>query len=246
MAQELMTQESELLDENPKHSRNYVIQLKNVKKVYKMDGVETHALRGVNLNIKKRDFIAIMGPSGSGKSTLLHMGGALDRPTEGKIILDGVDIATLSESQLARLRGKKIGFVFQFFNLHPTLTALENIELPMLINEQGKVERRKKAFELLKAVGLEKRADHFPSQLSGGEHQRVAIARAIANDPEIILADEPTGNLDTKTEAEIMKFLINLQKEKQMTVAVITHEQEIARYARTIVHIVDGKIARGA
>jgi len=246
MAQELMTQEPELLDKHPKHSRDFVIQLKNVKKVYKMDGVETHALRGVNLSIKKRDFIAIMGPSGSGKSTLLHMVGALDRPTEGKIILDGVDISTLSESQLARLRGKKIGFVFQFFNLHPTLTALENIELPMMINEKGKVERRKKALELLKAVGLEKRADHFPSQLSGGEHQRVAIARAIANDPEIILADEPTGNLDTKTEAEIMKFLINLQKEKQMTVAVITHEQEIARYARTIVHIVDGKIARGA
>ena len=180
-----------------------------------------------------------------GKSTLLHMIGALDKPTSGKIILDGVDIATLSESDLARLRGKKIGFVFQFFNLHPTLTAYENIELPMIIIEKDRNERKKKAWELLKAVGLEQRAHHLPSQLSGGEHQRIAIARALANDPEIILADEPTGNLDTKTEAEIMKFLLDLQKERQMTVAIITHEAEIARYAQTIVRIVDGNIAHG-
>ena len=183
------------------------------------------------------------GPTMVGKSTLLHMVGALDKPTYGKILLDNVDISKLKESDLARLRGKKIGFIFQFFNLHPTLTALENVELPMIIAEEDKVKRRKKALELLKAVGLEKRADHLPSQLSGGEHQRVAIARALANDPEIILADEPTGNLDTKTEAEIMKFLMNLQKEKQMTVAVITHEKEIADYAERIINIVDGKIA---
>jgi putative ABC transport system ATP-binding protein len=220
-----------------------VIELQNVKKIYKMDGVETHALRGVDLKIKKREFIGIMGPSGSGKSTLLHMVGALDVPTIGKIILDGVDISTLTESELARLRGKKIGFVFQFFNLHPTLTALENVELPMMIIEKDKKDRRKKALELLKAVGLENRGHHFPSQLSGGEHQRVAIARALANDPEIILADEPTGNLDTKTEAEIMKFLLNLQIERKMTVAVITHENEIAQYAQRIVHLIDGKIA---
>ena len=220
-----------------------IIELQNVKKIYKLDSIETHALRGVDLKIKKKEFIAIMGPSGSGKSTLLHMVGALDKPSFGKIILDGVDISKLKESELARLRGKKIGFVFQFYNLHPNLTALENIELPMMIIEKDKKERRKKALELLKAVGLEKRADHLPSQLSGGEHQRVAIARALANDPEIILADEPTGNLDTKTEAEIMKYLLKLKEERQMTVAVITHENEIAKYAERIVHLIDGKIA---
>jgi len=223
--------------------KDVVIELQNVKKIYKMDGVETHALRGVDLQIRKKEFIAIMGPSGSGKSTLLHMVGALDKPSYGKILLDSVDISKLKESDLARLRGKKIGFIFQFFNLHPTLTALENVELPMIINGMDRVKRKKKAFKLLKSVGLEKRADHLPSQLSGGEHQRVAIARALANDPEIILADEPTGNLDTKTEAEIMNFLMKLQKERQMTVAVITHEKEITKYAERIVHLVDGKIA---
>ena len=222
-----------------------VIELQGVKKIYTMGGVETHALRGVDLKIRKQEFIAIMGPSGSGKSTLLHMVGALDKPTFGKVFLDGVNISKLKESDLARLRGRKIGFIFQFFNLHPTLTALENIELPMIIIEKDKNERRKKALELLKAVGLEDRGNHLPSQLSGGEHQRVAIARALANDPEIILADEPTGNLDTKTEAEIMKFLLKLQQEKQMTIAVITHEPEIAKYAKNIVHIVDGKIKEG-
>ena len=225
--------------------KDVVIELQNVKKIYKMDGVETHALRGVDLQIRKKEFIAIMGPSGSGKSTLLHMVGALDKPSYGKILLDSVDISKLKESDLARLRGKKIGFIFQFFNLHPTLTALENVELPMMINGMDRVKRRKKAFKLLKSVGLDKRADHLPSQLSGGEHQRVAIARALANDPEIILADEPTGNLDTKTEAEIMEFLIRLQKEKQMTVAVITHEKEITDYAERIVHLVDGRIQTG-
>lgn len=224
---------------------NVIIELQDVKKIYKMDGVETHALRGVNLKIKKEEFVAIMGPSGSGKSTLLHMVGALDKPTSGKIILDGVDISTLRESELARLRGKKIGFVFQFFNLHPTLNALENIELPMIIIEKDKKERQKKALELIKAVGLEHRAHHFPSQLSGGEQQRVAIARALANDPEIILADELTGNLDTKTKAEIMNFLLNMQKERKMTVTVITHESEIAQYAETVVHLVDGVIKVG-
>jgi len=222
-----------------------IIKLVDVKKVYNMGGVKTHALRGINLEIKRNDFLAIMGPSGSGKSTLLHMVGALDKPSSGKIILDGVDIATLSESNLARLRGRKIGFVFQFFNLHPTLTAFENIELPMTIIEKNKSERKEKTWELLKAVGLENRAEHLPSQLSGGEHQRIAIARALANDPEIILADEPTGNLDTKTEAEIMNFLLSLQKKRKMTIAIITHEVEISKYARSMVHLVDGKIVRG-
>ncbi len=224
---------------------NTVIELQNIKKIYKMDGVETHALRGVDLKIKKEEFIAIMGPSGSGKSTLLHMIGTLDRPTSGKILLDGVDTSTLKESELARLRRKKIGIVFQFFNLHPTLNAIENIELPMIIVEKDKRERKQKAIELIRAVGLEHRANHFPSQMSGGEQQRIAIARALANDPEIILADELTGNLDTKTKADIMSFLLKLQKEKKMTVTVITHEKEIAQYAEKIVNIVDGKIKVG-
>jgi putative ABC transport system ATP-binding protein len=228
-----------------KEMNNVIIELQGVKKIYKMNGVETPALRGVDLKINKGAFVAIMGPSGSGKSTLLHMVGALDKPTSGKVFLDGVDISTLKESDLARLRGKKIGIVFQFFNLHPTLTALENIELPMIVIEKDKKERQQRALELLRAVGLEHRAHHLPSQLSGGEQQRIAIARALANDPEIILADELTGNLDTKTKAEIMNFLLKLQKEKKMTVTVITHEPEIANYAETVIRIVDGKIAHG-
>ncbi len=224
---------------------NPVIELQDVKKIYQMNGVTTPALRGVNLQIAKGEFLAIMGPSGSGKSTLLHMIGALDKPTEGKIILDGVDISTLKESALARLRGRKIGFVFQFFNLHPTLTAVENIELPMMIAEADKKERQRKALELLRSVNMEHRARHLPSQLSGGEQQRIAIARALANDPEIILADELTGNLDSKTKAEIMQFLLRLQQERKMTVTIITHEPEIAAYAETVIRIVDGRIAQG-
>jgi len=210
-----------------------------------MEGVETPALRGVDLKIKKGEFMAIIGPSGSGKSTLLHMIGVLDRPTSGKIYLDGVDISKLNDSELARLRGKKIGFVFQFFNLYPTLTAQENIELPMLILECDKKEREEKAFNLIEMVDLEKRAGHLPSQMSGGECQRVAIARAIANDPEIVLADEPTGNLDTKIDSEIMKLFSRLQEEENMTIVMITHELKIAKYAERVVHLIDGKIVRG-
>ena len=210
-----------------------------------MEGVETPALRGVDLKIKKGEFMAIIGPSGSGKSTLLHMIGVLDRPTSGKIYLDGIDISKLNDSELARLRGKKIGFVFQFFNLYPTLTAQENIELPMLILECDKKEREEKALNLIEMVDLEKRAGHLPSQMSGGECQRVAIARAIANDPEIVLADEPTGNLDTKIGSEIMKLFSRLREEENMTVVMITHELEIAKYAERVVHLIDGKRVRG-
>ena len=210
-----------------------------------MEGVETPALRGVDLKIKKGEFMAIIGPSGSGKSTLLHMIGVLDRPTSGKIYLDGIDISKLNDSELARLRGKKIGFVFQFFNLYPTLTAQENIELPMLILECDKKEREEKALNLIEMVDLEKRAGHLPSQMSGGECQRVAIARAIANDPEIVLADEPTGNLDTKIGSEIMKLFSRLQEEENMTIVMITHELEIAKHAERVVHLIDGKIVRG-
>lgn len=233
------------MNEQVKKMNTTIIELQDVKKIYKMDGVETPALRGVDLKINKGQFVAIMGPSGSGKSTLLHMVGALDKPTSGKVFLDGVDISTLKESDLARLRAKKIGIVFQFYNLHPTLNALENIELPMIVIEKNKKERQQRALELINAVGLEHRAHHLPSQMSGGEQQRIAIARALANSPEIILADELTGNLDTKTKAEIMNFLLQLQKERKMTVTVITHEPEIANYAETVIHIVDGKIAQG-
>jgi len=222
-----------------------VIELKNICKTYQADGVEVQALKDVDLIIKKEEFIAIMGPSGSGKSTLLHMIGVLDKPTTGKIYLDGTDISKLNDSKLARLRGRKIGFVFQFFNLYPTLTAKENIELPMLIIECDKNEREKKVSKLLKTVGLEMRAEHLPSQLSGGERQRVAIARALANDPPLILADEPTGNLDTKTGSEIMKFLNKLQEKEKVTIVMVTHEHDIAKYAERTVYLRDGKIIEG-
>jgi len=224
---------------------NAVIELKNVTKTYQMDDVQVHALKGVDLKIKKEEFVAIMGPSGSGKSTLLQMIGVLDRPTSGKIYLSGTDISKLNDSKLARLRGEKIGFVFQFFNLYPTLTAKENIELPMLILERDKKDRENKASELLKRIDLENRANHLPSQLSGGERQRVAIARALANDPPLILADEPTGNLDSKTGYEIMEFFNKLQQNEKVTVVMVTHEPDIAEYAERIIYLKDGKIVEG-
>lgn len=223
-----------------------VLELENVKKIYETGDIQTPALRGVNLKIKQNEIIAIMGPSGSGKSTLLHMIGALDKPTSGKIRIGGMDISKFSEPQLAELRCEKIGFVFQFYNLHPTLTALENVELPLIISEKSKKARRKKALKLLDAVKLKQRVYHLPSQLSGGEHQRVAIARALANDPQIILADEPTGNLDTKTEAQVMDFLLKIQRKRRMTLVIATHEKEIAKHAQEIVYLIDGKIKGGS
>lgn len=222
-----------------------VIELNRVSKTYKMGEIEVQALKAVNLKINKKEFVAIMGPSGSGKSTLLHMIGCLDRPTEGNIILDRTDISGLNDSELARLRGNKLGFVFQFFNLYPTLTALENVELPMMIIEKNKNERKKRALELLKTVGLEKRAEHLPSQLSGGERQRIAIARALANDPSLILADEPTGNLDSKTGKEIMVFLNRLQEKQGKTIVMVTHEPDIAKYAERLICLKDGEIVKG-
>jgi putative ABC transport system ATP-binding protein len=221
-----------------------VIELDNVNKTYKMDEIEIRALNDVDLKINKKDFIAIMGPSGSGKSTLLHMVGCLDRPTSGKILLDGIDISKLNDSELARARGKKIGFVFQYFNLYPTLTAQGNVELPMTIIETDKEIRKKRALELLKSVGLEKRAKHLPSQLSGGERQRVSIARALANNPSLLLADEPTGNLDSKSGREIMELFVSLSKEER-TIVVVTHDQLIASHAESIVRIRDGRIQEG-
>jgi len=224
---------------------NTIIELKNVWKIYQLGETEVQALRDVDLKIKKEEFVAIMGPSGSGKSTLLHMIGVLDRPTSGKIYLDGTDISKLNDSELARLRGKKIGFVFQFFNLYPTLSARENIELPMRILKRHRDEREKKSSKLLKTVGLENRAEHLPSQLSGGERQRVAISRALANDPPLLLADEPTGNLDSKSGEEIMKFLNKLQEEEKVTVVMVTHEEHIAKHAERIIRLKDGKIVDG-
>ena len=219
-----------------------VIELKGVGKTYMMDEVEVQALKGVDLKIRKREFVAIMGPSGSGKSTLLNMIGVLDRPTTGSVRLDGMDIAKLDDVQLSRLRGRKIGFIFQFFNLYPTLTARENVELPMMILERGRAERVKKSMELMKLVGLEKRADHLPSQLSGGERQRVAICRALANDPPLLLADEPTGNLDSKTGDEIIAFLTGLVKEHKVTVVMVTHDPHLAKRAERVITMKDGKI----
>jgi len=222
---------------------NIVIQLKDVGKFYQMDEVKVQALKKIDLEVKRNEFLAIMGPSGSGKSTLLHMIGCLDRPSYGKVFLNGTDISKLSDSKLARLRGKEIGFVFQTFNLYPTLNALENVELPMMIIEKNKKERKQRALELLKLVDLENRAEHLPSQLSGGERQRVSIARALANDPQIILADEPTGNLDSKSGDEVMKIFVKLN-ESGKTVIVITHDQNIASHAKKIVKIKDGEIIR--
>lgn len=221
-----------------------VIELNQVSKTYKMDEVEVHALNGIDMKIKKKEFVAIMGPSGSGKSTLLNMVGCLDRPSSGKIFLDGVDISKLNDSELARMRGRKIGFVFQYFNLYPTLTAQGNVELPMMIIEENKKIREKRALELLRSVGLEKRAKHLPSQLSGGERQRVAIARALANNPSLLLADEPTGNLDSNSGKEIMGLFVRLNEEER-TIVVVTHDQIIASHAESIVKIKDGRIQGG-
>ncbi len=220
-----------------------VIKIKDVSKSYEMEEVKVQALKNINLTVKKNDFIAIMGPSGSGKSTMLHIIGCLDRPTTGKVVLNGTDISKLNDSELARMRGREIGFVFQTFNLYPTLTSIENVELPMAIAEIEKGKRRERAMELLRRVGLEKRANHLPSQMSGGERQRVAVARALANNPSMILADEPTGNLDSKVGNEIMKMFVELHKEGK-TIVVITHDPAIASHAKSVITIRDGEIVR--
>lgn len=221
-----------------------VISLNKVKKYYFMGDNVVKALDGIDIRIEKGDFVAIMGPSGSGKSTAMNLIGSLDLATEGEIYLDGLDIENLSESELAQVRGKKIGFIFQSFNLIPNLTTKENVMLPMLFQGLDLNERDQKAEYLLSLVDLSNRADHYPNQLSGGQQQRVAIARSLANDPEVILADEPTGNLDTKTGEKVMSFLEDLNK-KGKTIIVITHDPELAkRHARTIYWIKDGRIEK--
>jgi putative ABC transport system ATP-binding protein len=219
-----------------------VLQLKNVSKIYSTDGVKVHALDDVNLEIDEGEFTMILGPSGSGKSTLLHIIGLLDSPTSGEVYVDDINVKKLRDSEIAKLRGRKIGFIFQFFNLHPNLTALENVELPGIIIEK---EDKKKALGLLEVVGLKDRANHLPSQLSGGERQRVAIARAMMNNPSIILADEPTGNLDSKSGEKILRILHDLNKETGVTVVIITHDNYIAKRASRIIQVRDGKVTRG-
>ncbi|MFH0955026.1 MAG: ABC transporter ATP-binding protein [Candidatus Micrarchaeota archaeon] len=219
-----------------------VLELQNVSKVYHLDLVEVTAVRNIDLKIYDGEFVAIMGASGSGKSTMLNLIGALDSPTGGKVLIDGTDITSLSENQVARIRGKKIGFVFQNFNLYPTLNVSENIALPMKIHEFNPAEITKKVNELVRLVGLENRKNHLPGQLSGGERQRIAVARALSTTPSLMLADEPTGNLDTKTSVEIMSLFENLNKKESKTIVLVTHENDIAAVADRIVTMRDGKI----
>ena len=219
------------------------ISISHVKKIYQTGDIETNALDDISFTIKKGEFVAIVGPSGSGKSTLMHVLGALDTPTSGTYILDGQDVSKLSKDQLAEIRNKKIGFVFQSFNLLPRTTALKNVALPMIYAGISKDERIKKAEELLKEVGLGDRMNHTSNQLSGGQMQRVAIARALSMNPAIILADEPTGNISTVQAEEIMRIFQNLQKQGH-TIVIITHEPSIAAFAQRTIHIKDGKIEK--
>ncbi len=220
-----------------------LIEVENVRKVYKMDGVEFEALKGVSFTVEKEEFVIIMGPSGSGKSTLMHILGALDVPTSGKYILNGKDITSMTRDELARVRNKNIGFIFQGFNLLPRMSALENVELPMLYAGLPAGERRAKAKQALDLVGLLEWANHRPNQLSGGQQQRVAIARALVNDAPLLLADEPTGNLDSKTGVQVMETLTYLNSERGITIVLVTHDSGIARYGKRIVRVLDGMIS---
>ena len=219
-----------------------IIEAQEITKVYRLGDIDEKALRGVSLTIKKGEFVAVMGPSGSGKSTFMNILGCLDKPTDGKYLLEDIDIGNLGRDELASIRNKKIGFVFQGFNLLPRTSSLENVELPMLYDGIPAKERKVKALEALKNVGLEGRADYHPNQLSGGQQQRVAIARALVNNAPIILADEPTGNLDTKTSAEIMEIFIKLNTESDITIILVTHENDIAAYSRRIIKFLDGLV----
>ncbi|MBI5425170.1 MAG: ABC transporter ATP-binding protein [Opitutae bacterium] len=220
-----------------------VVQLEEIHKIYNSGEVPVHAVRGVSLRIEKGDFVAVMGASGSGKSTLMNLLGCLDRPTKGRYLLDGTDVSVLEKNQLADIRNQKLGFVFQGFNLLSRTTALENVELPMLYGARKLTSRemRDRAQKSLELVGLGQRADHFPSQLSGGQQQRVAIARALINDPQILLADEPTGNLDSKTSVEIMGVFQKLN-EQGITIVMVTHELDIAHYCKRNLIMRDGRL----
>ena len=221
-----------------------MISLINLTKTYQMGDNTVHALRSVSLDVERGEFVTIIGPSGSGKSTMMHVLGCLDRPTSGQFLLNGRDVSSLPRDELAGIRNKQIGFVFQGFNLLPRTTALENVEVPLLYNHPvvSAAERHKRALAALTAMGLGERAHHHPSQLSGGQQQRVAIARALVNEPNLILADEPTGNLDTKTSIEVMALLQELREKRTITVVLITHDMDVARYGTRIVSIRDGQI----
>src|SRR3989344_4739780 len=219
-----------------------VIELRDVWKTYRMSGVEVHALRGLSLTVEQGEFLSLRGPSGSGKSTAMHLIGCLDLPSRGKVLLKGKDIAQLPESSLARIRGKTIGFVFQQFNLIPTLSALDNVCLPMLFQGVSREKREQRGRSLLERMSLSDRLRHLPAELSGGQLQRVAIPRALANDPEVILADEPTGNLDSATGKSVLELIGNLHREDGKTIILVTHDQEIARYAKREEYILDGRL----
>lgn len=218
-----------------------IIEIKNLSKVYNTGIIKVHALKNISFSINSGEFVSIIGPSGSGKSTLMNIIGCLDRPTDGIYLLEGVDIKSLSDDSLAEIRNKRIGFVFQGHNLLPRTTALENVELPLLY--AGVPAAKERAMEALKRVGLEKRADHSPAELSGGESQRVAIARAVVTNPAIIMADEPTGNLDTQTSNEIMEIFCRLN-DSGATIIMVTHEKNIAKYSKRVVSIKDGEIIK--
>jgi len=221
-----------------------VIELRNVEKHYRMGDNLVRAVDGISIKVNKGEFIAIMGPSGSGKSTAMNLVGSLDTPTRGHIFLDGIDVSRLEESDLAQVRGKKIGFIFQSFNLIPNLTARENVMLPMMFQGLDLEEREKVAEDLLKLVQLEERSGHYPGELSGGQRQRVAIARALANDPDVILADEPTGNLDTKTGEIVLEFLDKLNKQGK-TIIMVTHDPHLAQeHAQIVYWLKDGKVEK--
>ena len=220
-----------------------IIAVRDLTKVYSMGDVEVHALRGVSLSIEAGEFVCVIGPSGSGKSTFMHIVGCLDRPTSGQYLLDGRDVSRLARDELATVRNKKIGFVFQGFNLLARTSALDNVELPLLYGGGIRAsERHERAKRMLATVGLEDRMDHHPNQLSGGQQQRVAIARSLINEPAIILADEPTGNLDTRTSVEVMELFQRLNQESGITVILITHETDIAEYGTRIIRFRDGKV----
>jgi len=217
-----------------------LVETVDLKKTYMLGKVPVEAVRGVSMKVEAGDFVSILGPSGSGKSTMLNLIGALDKPTSGKLLIDGVDISKLNDNQLTDLR-RRIGFVFQFFNLIPRLTARDNVELPMAISDVSRAQRRKRAVELLENVGLKDRVNHKPAELSGGQQQRVAIARALANDPKFLLLDEPTGNIDSKTASEIVSLLKRLNVENHVSIIMVTHDEHLAREANRTLQMFDGQ-----